>query len=320
MEKDTTIDVVGLLKEAADTASIFSKTTKKSYDKRELTLVDHTGYSVRLTIWGALATGFDATPESVIAFKGVKVSDFGGRSLSLLSSGSMTVDPDIEEAHKLKGWYDAQGRTDAFTSHSNMSTMGSAGGRGESYKTISQVKDEQLGMSESPDYFSLKATIIYIKQENVAYPACLSPDCNKKVNEVDPGQWRCERCEKNHPKPAYRYIITTNVSDHTGQAWLSCFDEVGRLIMGMSADQMMELRESDEKAASQIFLEANCKTWNFRCKAKMDNFQDQQRYVFLASKVHLFLVDFANDRTVSGTKFPTPTLSTTLQRPRDWRN
>lgn len=278
-----------MLKEAGETTEIFSKTTKKSYEKRELTLVDHTGYSVRLTIWGATAKDFDTTPESVIAFKGVKVSDFGGRSLSLLSSGSMTVDPDIEEAHKLKGWYDAQGRADTFTSHSNMSTMGAAGGR-DSYKTISQVRDEQLGMNESaPDYFSLKATIIYIKQDNFSYPACISPECNKKVNEVDPGQWRCERCDKTHPKPEYRYIITTNVSDHTGQIWLSSFDEVGRLIMGMTADQMMELRENDEKAASQIFLEANCKTWNFRCKAKMDNFQDQQRYVFFEWWFDLFL-------------------------------
>jgi replication factor A1 len=294
VEKDTTIDVVGLLKEVGDTTPIFSKTTKKSYDKRELTLVDHTGYSVRLTIWGATATGFDATPESVVAFKGVKVSDFGGRSLSLLSSGSMTVDPDIEEAHKLKGWYDAQGRTDTFTSHISMSgTMGSAGGRGDSFKTISQVKDEQLGMSESvPDYFSLKATVIYIKQDNVTYPACLSLDCNKKVNnESDPGQWRCERCDKTHPRPEYRYIISANVSDHTGQTWLSCFDEVGRLIMGMTADQLMELKENDEKAASRIFQEANCKTWNFRCKAKMDNFQDQQRYVFCDGET---IIRFAN--------------------------
>ena len=283
VEKDTTIDVVGLLKEVSDTSQIFSKTTKKPYDKRELTLVDNTGFSVRLTIWGATATSFDAPPESVVAFKGVKVSDFGGRSLSLLSSGSMTVDPDIEEAHKLKGWYDAQGRSDTFTSHASMSNaMGGSGGRSDSFKTISQVRDEQLGMSETtPDFFSLKATVIYIKQDNVSYPACLSEGCNKKVVEVDPGQWRCERCEKTHPKPEYRYIISANVSDHTGQIWLSCFDEVGRLMMGMTGDQLMELRENDEKAVSQLFQEANCKTWNFRCKAKMDTFQDQQRCVTL---------------------------------------
>ena len=214
----------------------------------------------------------------MIAFKGVKVSDFGGRSLSLLSSGSMTVDPDIDEAHKLKGWYDAQGRTDTFASHASMGgSMGAAGGRSDPNKTILQVKEENLGMSETTDYFTTKATIIYVKQDSVAYPACLSDGCNKKVVEVDPGQWRCEKCDKTHPKPEYRYIMSVNVSDYTGQIWLSCFDDVGRQIMGMSADQLTEMKENEEKAAGDAFQEANCKTWVFKCRAKMDNFQDQQR-------------------------------------------
>lgn len=279
VEKDTTIDVVGVLKDVAEVSQITSKTTSKPYDKRELTLVDNTGFSVRLTVWGNTATNFDVMPESVIAFKGVKVSDFGGRSLSLLSSGSMAVDPDIDEAHKLKGWYDAQGRSENFSSHAGMAgaTMGAAGGRGDPFKTIAQVKDEQLGMSDNADYFSIKATIIYIKQDNVAYPACLSEGCNKKVIETEPGEWRCERCDKTHPKPEYRYIMSANVSDHTGQLWLSCFDETGRMIMGMTADELMDLKERDEKAAAEVFQEANCRTWNFKCKAKMDSFQEQQR-------------------------------------------
>jgi len=112
VEKDTTIDTIGILKEITETSQITSKTTSKPYDKRELTLVDNTGYSVRLTIWGNTATTFDVAAESVVAFKGVKVSDFGGRSLSLLSSGSMTIDPDIDEAKKRQicitrrdGWF-----------------------------------------------------------------------------------------------------------------------------------------------------------------------------------------------------------------------
>jgi replication factor A1 len=282
VEKDTTTDVVGILKDVGETSQIVAKTTSKPYDKRELGLVDQTGFSVRLTIWGKTASNFDIQPGSVVAFKGVKVSDFGGRSLSLLSSGSMMANPDIDEAHKLKGWWDAQGNSETFASYANMlgSTMGSATGRGDPFKTASQVKDEQLGMSEEkPDYFSIKASVMYIKQDNVAYPACLSEGCNKKVVEVDPGEWRCERCDKTHPRPEYRYIMSVNVSDHTGQLWLSCFDEVGRLIMGKTADELMELREVDEKRFSEAFQDATCTMWNFRCKAKMDNFQEQQRYV-----------------------------------------
>ena len=278
VEKDTTIDIIGILKEVGETSQITSKTTSKFYDKRELTLVDDTGYSVRLTIWGKTASSFDTPPESVVAFKGVKVSDFGGRSLSLLSSGSMTTNPDIQESYKLKGWYTNSGRDQNFNTHSNVTgTIGGIGGS-DQFKTVTQIKDESLGMNaDKPDFFLLKGSIQYIKQDNFCYPACLSADCNKKVIEIDPGQWRCERCDTSHPKPEYRYVMSVNVSDHTGQLWLSCFDDTGRMIMGMSADELMEIKETDEKKMTDIFSDANCSIWNFKCKAKMDSFQEQQR-------------------------------------------
>lgn len=279
VEKDTTIDVIGILKDIGEVSQITSKTTSKPYDKRELTLVDNTGFSVRLTIWGNTATTFDAAPESVIAFKGVKVSDFGGRSLSLLSSGSMAMDPDIDEAHKLKGWYDAEGRQDNFQSHANMGAA-TTGGRKEEYKTIQAVRDEGLGMDDTKtDYFTLKATVIYVKQDSIAYPACQTEGCNKKVLENNPGEWRCEKCDKSWDRPEYRYILSVNVSDHTGQLWISCFDDTGRLILGTTANELMELKDNDEKAYQEKITQANCNTWVFRCRAKMDSFQETTRYV-----------------------------------------
>lgn len=279
IEKDSTIDVIGVLKEVQEVTQIVSKSSQKPFDKRELTLVDDSGYSVRLTVWGKTATAFDASPEAIIAFKGAKVGDFGGRSLSLLSSGSMAIDPDIPDAHKLKGWYDSQGRMESFASHSNMGSTGVAGGRGDPLKTVAQVKEENLGMSsDTPDYFSTKGTIVYIKQDTFSYPACLSDGCNKKVTDMGDGTWRCEKCDINHPKPEHRYIMSLNVNDHTGQLWLSCFDDVGRLVMGMTADQLMELKENDTAAAERAFEEANCKTFTFKIRAKTDSFQDQQRY------------------------------------------
>ncbi|KAK3657502.1 Replication factor A protein 1 [Elasticomyces elasticus] len=280
VEKDNTIDVIGILQEVGEVGEIVGKTSSKPYSKRELTLVDNTGYNVRLTVWGKIAQDFDAQPETVIAFKGLKVSDFGGRSLSLLSSGTMNMNPDIDEAYKLKGWYDGSGRNEQFQSHANTMSSVAASGPGDrnAYKTIAQVRDENLGMGDETDWFSIKATIIYVKQDNVAYPACLTDSCNKKTVEVDPGQWRCEKCDKTWDRPDYRYIMSVNVSDHTGQIWLSCFNDVGLAIMGLPANDLMQMRdEGDERKVTEAFAEANCKTFVFRCKAKMDTFQDQQR-------------------------------------------
>ncbi|KAF2770452.1 single-stranded DNA-binding replication protein A [Teratosphaeria nubilosa] len=283
VEKDNTIDAIGILQDVGEVSEIVGKTTSKPYSKRELTLVDDTGYNCRLTVWGKTAESFYAKPESVIAFKGLKVSDFGGRSLSLLSSGTMNVDPDIDEAYKLKGWYDGAGRNQQFQSHQNtMSTVSATGGADKNAtKTIAQVRDENLGMSDDTDWFSIKATIIYVKQDMFAYPACRTTDpqpCNKKVVEEDPGKWRCERCNATWDAPDYRYIMSVNVSDHTGQIWLSCFNETGLQIMGMPANDIMAIKdEGDERRLTDIFQEANCKTFVFRCKAKMDSFGDQQR-------------------------------------------
>lgn len=277
IEKDAVIDTIGILREVGEVSEIIAKTTQKPYSKRELTLVDNTNFSVRLTIWGTAASSFETPLESVIAFKGVKVSDFGVRSLSLLSSGTINVNPDVNEAHVLKGWYDAQGRNDQFTTHAVAGTgMGDGTGRQDSTKTIQAVKDENLGMGETPEYFTVKATINYIRHDNPAYAACLSPDCNKKVIETEDG-WRCEKCNKTHAKPEYRYIMSINVADHTGQVYLSCFDETGRIIMGMSAEQLMELK--DNGTDKEVYQEATGQTLNFRCRAKMETYQDQPKSV-----------------------------------------
>jgi len=74
------------------------------FAKRDIQLVDQSGQSVRLTLWGKQAETFTADDDPIIAFKGVKVGDFGGRSLSMFSSATMAVNPDIPEAYQLRGW------------------------------------------------------------------------------------------------------------------------------------------------------------------------------------------------------------------------
>ena len=284
--KDGNIDCIGVLQDVGEVQSITSKTTSKPYDKRELTLVDNSGYSVRLTIWGKVANSFDTAPESVVAFKGVKVSDFGGRSLSLLSSGSITVNPDIDEAYQLKGWYDGSGRNETFQSHANTMSAATTGGSDRNAtKTIAQIKDENLGMGEEADWFTLKATLVYVKNESFAYPACRTEGCNKKVIEETENEWRCEKCQKTWDAPNYRYIMTLNVSDHTGMIWLNCFDEVGTMILGMTANELTALKQAEDngeampgaRKSGDVFQEALCRAFNFRCKAKMDNFREEQR-------------------------------------------
>ncbi|KAA8901948.1 hypothetical protein FN846DRAFT_780784 [Sphaerosporella brunnea] len=284
VEKDAVVDVLGVVKEVGQLDQIVAKTTQKAHSKREISIVDSSNCWVRCTTWGKNAENWDISPDTVIALKGVKVSDFGGRSLSMSFSSFMTVNPDIDEAHNLKGWYDGQGHRDlsTYSSHAGLATtMGTAQGKKEPYKTLQQVVDEKLGTNDEPDYFNSKATIVYIKHDNISYPACLSEGCNKKVLMIDDDSWRCEKCNITHPKPQYRYIMTISVTDAFGQAWFNCFDDIGRMIMGMSADELHEIKEKSDVEGTKMydacFSEALAKTFVFRCKAKQDTFNDQMR-------------------------------------------
>ncbi len=281
IEKDQTIDVIGILKEVNEASEITSKATQRPYSKRDLLLVDSSGYSIKLTVWGKLAQEFNTETESVVAFKGAKVSDFGGRSLSALQSTGMTVNPSIQEAYDLKGWYDGEGRSVSFATHQSVAAggMSSVTGRQEARKTVAELGDQNIGMSDQPDYYSCKATIMYIRQENTFYPACPSADCNKKVVEDNENGWRCERCDKSFASPQWRYVMTFSAADHTGQVWLSCFDDVGHMVMGITAEELHNLREevNDDKAYGEKFAQAICQTFVFRCRAKQDNFNGQTR-------------------------------------------
>ncbi|KAK6340603.1 Replication factor A protein 1 [Orbilia brochopaga] len=277
-EKDALVDVIGVIKEIGDSATITSQKTQKSFTKREVSLVDDTGYNVKLTVWGKYAEKFEVPPESVVAFKGVKVSDFGGRSLSMMNSSTMQVDPDLEESHRLKGWFDGEGRDANFSSHEGLNRGAAAGGgKPSAYKTIQQATDENLGLSDTPDFYTLKATISYIKTENLSYAACKTEGCNKKVIELETGAWRCEKCNTSWPQPEWRYILTCSVYDHTGQSWLNIFDDAGKVIMGATAGDLHSMQEYDEQSYESTLKKAVAQTWIFRVRAKMDTYNDQQR-------------------------------------------
>ncbi|KAF2271683.1 replication protein-like protein A 70 kDa DNA-binding subunit [Westerdykella ornata] len=292
VEKDTIIDTIGVLKEVGEVNTITSKSTQKDHQKRDLTIADDTQTSVKLTIWGAQARSFDVPLDSVIAFKGVKVSDFGGRSLSLQSSGSMTVEPDIDEAHKLRGWYNAVGQNASFSTHQNLAP--SAGNAGNDTKLIATVIEDESYLQDTPTYFTLKATVVFIKHNStIAYPACQTPGCNKKVIDENQGEWWCEKCQVKWPRPEYRYILSVNVADHTGSLWLNAFDEAGRMIVGMSANEAVALKDEDEAKFATVMQEATCKTFSFKVRGKLETYQNEPKPRYQIQNI--YTLDYARE-------------------------
>lgn len=41
---------------------------------------------------------------------------------------------------------------------------------------------------------------------------------------------------------SFSYIISMAVADYSGQAWLQGFNDIGQVIFGMTADQLIEIK------------------------------------------------------------------------------
>lgn len=123
----------------------------------------------------------------------------------MISSSTMSINPDIEEAFALRGWYDAFGAEHSFQAYSNSMSAGlSSGGfdRAE-MRHLNDVKESRLGSSDKVNYFSTQATILHINADNISYPACPTQGCNKKAIQEDTN-WRCEKCNKSFDAPEHR--------------------------------------------------------------------------------------------------------------------
>lgn len=96
-----------------------------------------------------------------------------------MNSMHIKINPDMPEAHKLRGWYDNVGSSAVTSSIS--ASRGPGGGSGGSYKTFAEAKFENLGNGEKPDYYNVKAMVAMINKERALYMACPSDECNKKV-------------------------------------------------------------------------------------------------------------------------------------------
>ncbi|KAI0784367.1 hypothetical protein C8Q75DRAFT_779893 [Abortiporus biennis] len=283
--KDSIIDVIGVVTDIASPSEFTNRLGRQSV-KREITLVDRSGFSVRCTLWGKHAENFNHPGNPIVALKGVKVSDFGGRSLSTTGAVAIDVDPDIAESHALRGWFDAGGNNEQFKAQSN--SFGGGGGSStfsrEEIRSLNDVKDSGLGTSDKPEFFSARATVMHVKNDNIAYPACPTQGCNKKVFDQHDG-WRCEKCDRSYERPEYRYIISLAVADYSGQLWLQGFNDLGLALFNKPANDVVEAKDRDEAEFNKIMESAIGVTYNFTCRAKQDTYNDQTRVRYGVQKI-----------------------------------
>ncbi|SCU87614.1 LAFA_0E07800g1_1 [Lachancea sp. 'fantastica'] len=287
MEPSSTIDAIGIIQTVNPPFEITSKAGKR-FDRRDITLVDDTNYSVNVGLWGKQALDFNLPEGSVLAIKGGRITDFNGKGLSIGFNSTLHPNPEIPEAYTLKGWFDSTGRSQQF--HSLKQEPSAGGGNKAKFIaeriTIAKAQAENLGMSEKGDYFNIRAAVNFLKVDNFAYPACANEGCNKKAIQNSDGTWRCEKCDADHEKPHWRYMLTVSVLDETGQLWMTLFNEQAELLMGTDAGTLIDLKENDADEFTKATQKIQMYQYDFRIRAREDHYNDQTRIRYSASNVH----------------------------------
>lgn len=275
-EKNDIIDVLGVVTTFNDVQHIVQRTTGRELVKRDVNIVDDSGATVCVTFWGKQAEDFDGSNNPIIAIKGVRIGEFnGGKNLSLLNSSVLEKDPDLPEAHRLRGWYTTVGHSETAKS---LSKAGGSGDFNAPLYTFQEATEARLGEKLNlADAFTVVATINLIRVENSIYKACPVESCKKKLIDQSTGIFRCEKCNRDYPNFAYRLLASMNIADATGSRWITAFNEEAEKILGMSAQELGELKENDNDAYMQKFAEASFKRFTFSLRVKSEVFQDEMR-------------------------------------------
>ncbi|WZY78178.1 hypothetical protein YC2023_024562 [Brassica napus] len=303
MESNSITDVIGIVSSISPTGSIMRKNGTEA-QKRALQLKDMSGRSVEVTMWGnfcnaegqRLQSLCDSGVFPVLAVKAGRISEFNGKQVSTIGSSQLVVEPDLPEARELRAWYEREGRNAPCIS---ISREFSGAGRQEARKVITQIKDENLGTSEKPDWITVSATISFMKVENFCYTACpiVNGDrpCSKKVTNNGDGTWRCEKCDKCVDECDYRYILQLQLQDHTGVTWATAFQEAGEEIMGMPAKDLYYMKDEDrdEEKFEDIVRKAAFTKYIFKLKVKEETFSDESRVK--ATVVKAEKLDYSSD-------------------------
>nr|TKW24698.1 hypothetical protein SEVIR_3G066400v2 [Setaria viridis] len=287
MEVGAFVDLVGIVTSVGPSAIVMRKDGTEA-QKRTLQLKDMSGRSVDIIFWGKFfdAEGqqlqllCDSDSNPILALKGGRISDFKGRSVVTISSTQLKVNPDVPVAERLKQWYMVEGKNAPCVSLSqDISSLS----RICVQKTIAQIKDENLGQSDKPDFITVRAVISYVAVDKFCYPACTleldAKRCNRKVTSSGDGTWYCDRCNQCSEKCEYRYLLLCQIKDHTGSTYATASQEAAEEIFGHTAQELFMIRnvEQDDAKLAAIMRKILWRECLFKLRIKAQTYSGELR-------------------------------------------
>ncbi|KAF4565675.1 Replication factor A protein 1 [Pleurotus pulmonarius] len=270
LSTDSTCDILGVLYKCDPVKE--QESTKGKFKLRDITIVDMSRTSIRVTLFRTAAENFKVAEEEIIAFKGLVVKDF--QELPPLR-------------FRLHLWLGHGQRCQFPQKHKQSPNDISEPARP---LTVREVLDEKYlslpgsqsqsagryGSGKKGVKFSLQAAVVWIDPTRVTYPACSS--CMKKAQRGTDGRWNCPKGHKA-AEPNYRYLMHPKVADYSGEIELQAFDPAGQVLLGTTAKDLEHLRQTPGLLHQfQAVLQAGCsREFTFECH--VDQYQGRTQYV-----------------------------------------
>jgi len=289
------VDLCGVVS-AFGMSTPFTSKDGKDLVKREITVVDDSAFSMMVTLWGDRATTDNAKFEGhpIVALKSVFVKEWnGGRSGSILESGSLVFQPEGPEAKRIQQWWAQGGSTQNIAA---LSVLGAAGGarlRNAKPCTLAEMRrsSEQL-VSDQPESYRVVTRLALVQtsrqgeKQPLHYMACAEPKenstllCNRRVDE----RGFCAACNRAG-KTAVRLNLRCQFADFEDSLWLTTFHEAAEKVLGMSGEELrkMDVGASERGEGGRENLEATIRSKYFSeplqlvTRAKLDSYNGETR-------------------------------------------
>ncbi|KAM7266950.1 hypothetical protein ACFE04_009116 [Oxalis oulophora] len=278
------VDIIGVVQNVSPTMSIRRKSDNETIHKRDITVADESKKTVVVSLWNELATGIGqelldiADTSPIVAIKSLKVGDFQGLSLSTVSKSSVKINPDLPEANKLRSWYDSEGKETTMVAIGSGMSPSPNGARSMFSDRVSLshiIANPSLGDGK-PVFFNIRAYISFIKPDQTLwYRACKT--CNKKVTEAMGSGYWCEGCQKNDEECSLRYILMAKVSDASGEAWVSAFNQEAEKILGLPAEDLDKLRSEEGDEYQMTLKQVTWVPHLFRVSVAQNEYNNEKR-------------------------------------------
>ncbi|KAM7278594.1 hypothetical protein ACFE04_005728 [Oxalis oulophora] len=279
------IDIIGVVQNVSSTTSIRRKIDNETIAKRDITIADESKKTVVVSLWNDLATDIGqelldiADKSPIVAIKALKVGDFQGVSLSTISRSAIQINPASPEANKLRSWFDSEGKEAPMVSIGSGLGPSPNGGPRSMFSdrvSLSHITANPSLGSEKPVFFSIRAYISFVKPDQTLwYRACKT--CNRKVTEAMGSGYWCEGCQKNEGECNLRYILATKVSDASGEAWVSSFNQEAEKIIGLPAEELDKLKSQEGEEYQLALKQVTWVPHLFRVSVAQNEYNNEKR-------------------------------------------